>query len=93
MSGNTELRLLEYADIPDIELLVVGHHGSKNSTCEELLEAARPEIAAVSVGVNSYGHPAEETLRRLEDCGAEVYRTDRNGTITIKLGEKESTNG
>lgn len=93
MSGETELRLIEYADIPDLELLVAGHHGSKNSTSKALLEEARPEIVAISVGVNGYGHPAPETLQRLEDCGAEVYRTDNNGTVTIKLGEKENTDG
>ena len=93
MSGDTELRLIEYADIPDIELLVAGHHGSRYSTSEALLDAAKPEIAAISVGINSYGHPSQATLARLEEADVTVYRTDENGTITVKFGEKENTDG
>jgi len=93
MSDNTELRLIEYADIPDIELLVAGHHGSRYSTSDALLKAAKPKIAAISVGVNSYGHPSIHTLDRLEKAGVTVYRTDVNGTITVKFGEKENTDG
>ncbi len=58
MDSATERRLLEQYDLPDIEALVVGHHGSKSSTSWELLEALKPETAIISVGANSYGHPA-----------------------------------
>ena len=78
-----EGRLVKYGDLPDIELLVAGHHGSKNSTSEELLLAARPETAVISVGYNSYGHPADETLERLAAAGCDIYRTDWSGTVTI----------
>jgi competence protein ComEC len=84
MSAAGERRLIETFDLPDIELLVAGHHGSKHSTADELLAALRPEIAVISVGYNSYGHPSEETLRRLAANGSTVYRTDINGSITIK---------
>jgi len=93
MSGDTEHRLIEYADIPDCELLVIGHHGSRYSTSEALLEIAKPEIAAISVGVNSYGHPSNYTLSRLDAAGVKIYRTDENGTVTVKFGEKEDTDG
>ena len=93
MGMETELRLVEYADIPDIEMLVAGHHGSRNSTSKVLLDAAKPEIVAISVGINSYGHPSAETLTRLREADAVVYRTDENGTITVKFGEKENTDG
>ncbi|MBR6521659.1 MAG: DNA internalization-related competence protein ComEC/Rec2 [Oscillospiraceae bacterium] len=93
MSGDTEYRLIEYADLPDAELLVVGHHGSRYSTSEALIEAVKPEIAAISVGINSYGHPSEHTLLRLEAAGVSVYRTDENGMVTVKFGEKEDTDG
>ena len=83
-----ELALLEKYPIPDIEVLVVGHHGSKYSSCREFLAATRPEIAVISVGRNSYGHPASETLERLEEAGALVRRTDREGTITIHGGDE-----
>jgi len=93
MGTETELRLIEYADIPDIEMLVAGHHGSRNSTSKALLDEAEPEIVAISVGVNSYGHPSQTTLARLKEAEAVVYRTDENGTITVKFGEKENTDG
>lgn len=78
-----EGRLIKYGDLPDIELLVAGHHGSKDATSEELLLAARPETAVISVGYNSYGHPADETLERLAAAGCDIYRTDWSGTVTI----------
>lgn len=90
MGGETELRLIEYADIPDAELLIVGHHGSKNSTTVEFLQAVRPEMAIISVGTNSYGHPAPEVIERINASGAHIYRTDQNGTVTVKLGKEES---
>lgn len=81
-----ERMLVKYCPIPDTEVLVVGHHGSKNSTCGELLRAAAPELAVISAGANnSYGHPAPETLERLAQAGAEVHRTDREGTVTIRV--------
>lgn len=78
-----ERRLLKYGNLPDIELLVVGHHGSKYAASEELLLATGPELAVISVGYNTYGHPAEETLERLAAAGCEIYRTDWSGTVTI----------
>lgn len=83
--GFGERMLLRNAEIPRVDVLVAGHHGSKNSTCEELLSAVRPDIVCISVGQNnSYGHPAPEVLRRLNEFGCTVYRTDQNGEITIR---------
>lgn len=79
-----EKMLIKYCPIPDIEVLVAGHHGSKNSSCEEFLRAAAPEFAVISAGAgNPYGHPAQETLDRLEALGAEVHRTDREGSVAL----------
>lgn len=84
-SGFGERMLLRYANIPDVDVLIAGHHGSNNSTCEELLQAVHPETVCISVGENnSYGHPALELLERLAEFGCTVYRTDINGTITIR---------
>ena len=81
-----EKMLVKYRDIPDIELLIVGHHGSKNSSCEEFLRATAPELAVISAGANnSYGHPAPETLERLEALGSEVHRTDEEGSVTVRV--------
>lgn len=80
-----ERSLLRNADIPDVDVLVAGHHGSKNATCEELLSAVQPEIVCISAGRdNPYGHPAPQTLSRLAQHGCSVYRTDLQGTITIR---------
>ena len=79
-----ERDLLRQLDMPDLEVLIVGHHGSKYSTCEELLEAGRPDITIISVGENSYGHPAQEVLDRLTAYGCEIYRTDMNGTVIYR---------
>ena len=79
-----EQMLVKYRTLPDIELLVVGHHGSRSYTAEELLETLRPEAAVISVGYNNYGHPAPETVARLLDAGITVYRTDQCGNVTIR---------
>lgn len=83
MDAKTEEKLISAYPLPDIEALIVGHHGSKYSTGEELLDAVKPEIGIVSVGRNSYGHPSEEALRRLVRAGVSVYRTDKQGNIHI----------
>lgn len=67
------------------QLLKVGHHGSRTSTGEPLLLAARPELALVSAGRNNrYGHPNPGVLRRLESHGVRVLRTDRLGSIIVR---------
>jgi competence protein ComEC len=66
----------------DSTVLKVGHHGSRYSTSTEFLASVDPQVAVISVGEgNTFGHPSEETLSRLE--GIELYRTDECGTITF----------
>lgn len=80
-----ERMLLRAAEIPPVDILIAGHHGSKHSTSEELLAAVSPEIVCISAGEdNSYGHPAPELLQRLAAFGCTVYRTDLHGTIIIR---------
>jgi len=80
-----EKELMETVDLPDLEILVAGHHGSKTSTSWELLSETRPEVVIISVGANNrYGHPTWETLERLDLFGCEVYRTDLKGTVTFR---------
>lgn len=84
-STSGELALLQHAQLPDLEVLVAGHHGSKSSTGMLLLEATKPDIVLISVGAdNWYGHPSPEMLARLEQYDCQVYRTDLNGTIIIR---------
>ena len=82
-----ERELAAEGAIPDVDILAVGHHGSRYSTSFELLEAAQPEMAVISVGYNNYGHPADEALARLNLAGARVYRTDIDGSITVRTGD------
>lgn len=87
MGADVEQQLLTHAALPDLEVLVAGHHGSKSSTSEQLLAHTAPDYAFLSVGEhNSYGHPAQETLERLAAAGCRIYRTDLQGTITLRAG-------
>jgi competence protein ComEC len=69
--------------VGSVDLLKVGHHGSRGSTGEELLDSLRPLAAIISVGRNDYGHPAPETLARLGSRRVKVLRTDRDGTVSV----------
>ncbi len=90
MGGDVEERLVKYKDLPDIELLLVGHHGAKNSTSPALLRATLPDSAVISSGYNSYGHPAPETMERLWAVGCDVYRTDLMGTVRFIIQKEGS---
>lgn len=80
-----ERALLHAVDLPKVDILVVGHHGSKTSTSQELLDGVAPRIAAISVGENNrYGHPTEQVLERLEQAGCRIYRTDQQGTLVFR---------
>lgn len=66
------------------DVYVVGHHGSSSSTSEELLDAASPAYAFLSVGEdNPYGHPTAQTLNALQQHGITLYRTDQQGEVTV----------
>ena len=85
MSGSTEKKLVETYALPDIEVLVVSHHGSRYGSNIRFLKSVTPEAAVISVGDNNYGHPSEETLQRLLAVGADIWRTDQQGTIRITV--------
>lgn len=84
--ASVERALIADHELGDMELLVVGHHGSRYSTDESLLDDITPETALISVGEgNSYGHPTQEVLDRLSERGIAVRRTDESGTIIIRV--------
>lgn len=84
ISSEAESRILTRTLDLSSQLLKVAHHGSGSSSSLEFLTATHPIYAAISVGEgNPYGHPAQETLDRLESAGAYVYRTDLRGTLTF----------
>ena len=72
-----------------ITLLKVGHHGSRYSTGEELLDRLQPSYAMISAGVgNHYGHPHREVLERLKDHGTQVFQTKGNGAVCLDTDGK-----
>lgn len=67
-------------------ILKVAHHGSKTSTTKEWIQKVKPEIALIGVGEkNTFGHPNTKVLERLKNYGIKIYRTDKNGEISIKV--------
>lgn len=72
----------------DIDVLKVGHHGSDTSSSKNFIDSIKPEISIISVGEgNNYNLPKESIIKRLEDTGSKVYRTDKHGTIQIIVDE------
>jgi competence protein ComEC len=84
-----EQQMVEYyrdTDILECDILKVAHHGSKSSSSEAFLDAARPRIAVIQCGLNNfYGHPHRQTLERLEERGIRVFRTDLSGAVGIDI--------
>ncbi len=80
-----EMLLLYRTDLPKLDVLIAGHHGSAGSTGEALLAATEPKYVLISAGRNNrYGHPAQALLDRLIDYGCKIFRTDINGTIIYR---------
>jgi competence protein ComEC len=79
-----EFRMAGEPDLPRADVLKLGHHGSRTSTTAELLDALQPSFAIVSAGFdNLYRHPHPDVLRRLQQRGIVVYRTDHQGQVRI----------
>ena len=79
----------EKYDIPTCDILKVAHHGSQYATSDAFIQQAQPRIAIISVGLNSYGHPAQRVLDTLEKNGTTVIRTDESGCITLWFGKRK----
>jgi competence protein ComEC len=85
VSEQIEREVLPQLTHAKTRILKVGHHGSRTSTSTELLSAWRPQFALISAGRgNTFGHPTQDVLRRLEAIHAVVFRTDRDGQITVE---------
>jgi competence protein ComEC len=84
IGAEVERRIAPQLTPARIRILKVAHHGSRTSSSAALLDSWRPQYALISAGRgNRFGHPAPDVLRRLEAISARVYRTDRDGQITI----------
>ena len=90
IGAETERRIAEGSEagiFPDIsaDTLVVSHHGSRFSSDERFLRKVSAGTAIISCGRNNiYGHPAEETLWKLEERGMKIYRTDQSGAVIFE---------
>ena len=88
-SKRSEEYILDNYELPHINILKVGHHGSKTSTIEDFLRVVSPKIALIGVGKdNKFGHPNYETIEKLVKQRIEIYRTDEMGEISIKVNNK-----
>ena len=81
-----EMTLIADTDIK-ADILKVAHHGSRYSSCEKFIEAAAPETAVIQVGKNTYGHPSEEVIKRLEEHKITVLRNDEQGAVGIRVNK------
>lgn len=82
---DVEAQLASAYDLGGTELLIAGHHGSRYSTGDTLLDATGARCAIVSSGYNTYGHPTAEALERLQNHGITIYRTDQLGNVTVRM--------
>ena len=79
-----QMMIVSSVRLPEVEILKVGHHGSRTSSSEDFLAITNPEVAIYMAGKdNRYGHPHQETITALAQIGATVYGTDTSGTIVI----------
>ena len=99
-SGNTGIGLALMAEEQQLlaqnisaDVLKVAHHGSKYSSDAAFLEKVSPKAAVISCGTNNvYGHPHKEAMERLQKTGAEIFRTDEDGTILVTIGKDGAMN-
>lgn len=86
LMADVSVAVEEQLDLPDVDVVVVGHHGSKTSTSWKLLTQTQPSLAAISVGAdNHYGHPHPSVLERLENHRVPIHRTDQDGALVVEL--------
>lgn len=79
-----EKNLMDRYNLKEIDILKVGHHGSKSSSSKEFIDEVNPKYSIISVGKNNrYGHPNNEVLENLKD--SKIYRTDRDGSIMFMI--------
>lgn len=89
IAENTILEKYKDSNTLKSTILKVAHHGSKSSSTEEFLEKVKPKIALIGVGANNtFGHPNNMVLEILKGYGSKIYRTDKDGEITIKVNKR-----
>lgn len=86
-----EQELLRKGSLQDVDVWKVSHHGSKHSGTSRFLKMISPTISLISVGKNTYGHPSEELLQRLEEQGSLVWDTFSHGALMLRSDGKTYT--
>ena len=83
-----EKDIINKYNLNNIDVLKVGHHGSKTSSGKEFIDVIKPNYSVISVGKNNrYGHPNKEVLNNLDD--SKIYRTDQDGSIMFKINNNK----
>jgi competence protein ComEC len=90
LSADAESDALLPLELPDVDAMKVPHHGSSDPGLPQVLRSVRPELAAIEVGPNTWGHPTPSTLTALERAGVRTYRTDRDGTVSVSVDGGEA---
>ena len=91
---DSESSMIAAGQLQDIDILKIGHHGSRTSSSQAFLNIVRPEVAIYMAGIgNQYGHPHPETISALQAIGAQIYGTDTRGTITVTTDGNSYTVG
>jgi competence protein ComEC len=92
LTADAESNVIEPLHLEPVDVLKVAHHGSQDPGLPRLLERLRPRIAAIEVGRrNRYGHPAPPTLAALRRAVKTVIRTDRDGTVRLRVHDDRIT--
>ena len=87
-STTTEKEILNKYNLSNIDVLKVGHHGSKTSSSKDFINKIKPKYSIISVGKNNrYGHPNKEVLENLKE--SKIYRTDQNGSIMLNIKDNK----
>ena len=83
-SATVEREILNKYNLPNIDVLKVGHHGSKTSSSKEFIDEIKPKYSIISIGKNNrYGHPNKEALDNLKD--SKIYIADQDGSIMFEI--------
>lgn len=92
-AGDLGIKYEEYIQernkVYDINISKISHHGSKNSSSIDFLKEINPSAAIISTGKNSYGHPSQEVIKRLQDLNINILRTDLDGNVKISISERK----